>query len=219
MRTLTVPEMNDYYLQLCYGKNPIFIADPIDRSNGPNKNIEGVRNYFKRWSILSKRIQDMFIRAFSKEAMLHDERKFPDEKEWQRALLQYRSLFVKCPICGKETLIDDTPLICKCCHQKYPVYGVFKVENYEIPIVKNGGIFQEHIDDFSDTDVHFVPKRISIVRVNSKKGIVALENISSINWTYKYPDGKYGTIKLGEYVALVNDTEIKVGGTTIVVKM
>ena len=161
----------------------------------------------------------MFIRAFSKEAMLHDERKFPDEKEWQRALLQYRSLFVKCPICGKETLIDDTPLICKCCHQKYPVYGVFKVENYEIPIVKNGGIFQEHIDDFSDTDVHFVPKRISIVRVNSKKGIVALENISSINWTYKYPDGKYGTIKLGEYVALVNDTEIKVGGTTIVVKM
>ncbi len=220
VRTLTVPEMNDYYLQLCYGKEPIFIADPTDRSNGPNKNIEGVRNYFKRWPILSKRMQDMFIRAFSKEAMLHDERKFPDEKEWQRALLQYRSLFVKCPVCGKETLIDDAQPVCKCCCQKYPVYGVFKVENYEVPIIKNGGIFQEHLDNFSgDVTVQYDPKRISVVRVNSKKNLVALENMSTINWTYKYPDGKYGTIKPGEYVALVNDIEIKINGTTIVAKM
>ena len=68
VRTLSVPEMNDYYLQLCYGKDPIFIADPTDTSNRPDKAIKGVRNYYKRWPILSKNMQDMFIKAFSKEA-------------------------------------------------------------------------------------------------------------------------------------------------------
>lgn len=81
VRTLTVPEMNDYYLQLCYGKDPIFIADPTDRSNGPSDKIEGVRNYFKRWPILSNNMQDMFIRAFSKEAMLKNEKLYPTERE------------------------------------------------------------------------------------------------------------------------------------------
>ena len=79
--------------------------------------------------------------------------------------------------------------MCKCCKKSYTIYGIFKIgNNYDVPIVKNGGIFQEHIDDFCDLDMHFISKRISIVRVSSKKGIVALENTSSTNWTYKYPD-------------------------------
>lgn len=219
VRTLTVPEMNDYYLQLCYGKDPIFIADPNDRSNGPSKEIEGVRNYFKRWPILSISMQKMFIRAFSKDAMLRDERLYPSEKEWQRALLQYRSLFIKCPLCGKETLIEGAKPICKCCKKPYSVYGVFKIGNYDVPIVKNGGVFQEHIDDFSDSVAQFDPKRISVVRVNSKKGIIALENISTTNWTFKKKDGQFGTVKPGEYVSLESEMEIKIGSTQIITKM
>lgn len=83
--------------------------------------------------------------------------------------MQYRSLFVKCPVCGKETLIDSDKTICKCCKKPYPVYGVFKVGNYDVPIVKNGGIFQEHVDNFDDPMAQFEPKRISVVRVNSKR--------------------------------------------------
>lgn len=219
VRTLTVPEINDYYIQLCYGKDPIFIADPTDRRNGPSREIEGVRNYFKRWPILSSSMQSMFVRAFSKKAMLEDEHVYPSGKEWQRALLQYRSLFIKCPLCGKETLIEGATPVCKCCKKPYPVYGVFKIGRYHIPIVKNGGIFQEHIDDFYAFDLQFISKRISIVRVNSKKGIVALENMSSTDWTFKTKNGRFGIVKPGEYVCLSSEMEIKIDSSKVVIKM
>jgi len=220
VRTLSVPEMNDYYLQLCYGSDPIFIADPTDRSNGPSKEIDGVRNYFKRWPILSASMQNMFIQAFSKEAMLKNEKLYPSEKDWQRTLLQYRSFFVKCPVCGKETYVEGSRnATCKCCGKQYPVYGAFSVNNYVFPIVKGGGIFSEHIDDFSDSVAQFDPKRISIVRVNSKKGIIALENISDSRWSFKKKDGQFGTVKPGEYVTLSDGMEIKISSTSVSVSL
>jgi hypothetical protein len=161
----------------------------------------------------------MFIRAFSKEAMLKDEKKYPTEKEWQRALLQYRSLFIKCPVCGKETLIEGDKPKCRCCKKPYPIYGVFKVGKYDIPIVKNGGISQEHIDDFSDSIAQFDPKAISIVRISSKKGIIALENTSTINWTFKKKNGEFGTVKPGQYVSLDNEMEIKISTSKIIVNV
>ena len=222
VRTLNVPEMNYHYLQLCYGKDPIFIADPTDRSNGPSKEIEGVRNYFKRWPLLTKSVQNTFIRAFSKEAMLHNESKFPLGKDWQRVLLQYRSWFVKCPVCGKETLYQGEP-VCKCCHEKYPVYGYLRISNhgkYNIPIVKDGGIFQEHVDDFDvDNTLQFEPKRISRVRVKSAANLVALVNFSESKWVYHYADGTSGSVNKDEYVQLKNKMEIKINGVKITVSM
>ena len=222
IRTLNVPAMNDYYLQLCYGKDPIFIADPTDRSNAPSKDIDGVRNFFKRWPLLTNSVQNTFIQAFSKEAMLHNEDKFPLEKEWQRVLLQYRSYFVKCPVCGKETLYQGKSE-CKCCHEKYPVYGYLRISNhgkYNIPIVKDGGIFQEHVDDFDvDNTLQFEPKRISRVRVKSAANLVALENRSTSKWRYSFPDGTSGTVSPGEFVQLKNQMKIKVDGVDITVMM
>ena len=221
IRTLTVPEMNDYYLQLCYGKEPIFIADPTDRSNAPSKDIDGVRNFFIRWPLLTKKLQEMFIQTFSKEAMLHNEKKFSMEKDWQRALLQYRAYFVKCPVCRKETLYRGEP-ICSCCHKKYPIYGYFKFSNpgaYKVPIIKNGGIFQEHIDDFAVANVQFKPERISVVRVNSAKNLVALENLSTSKWRYSFPDGTSGTVSSGEFIPLKDQTKIKIGDEEITVTM
>ena len=69
-----------------------------------------------RWPLLTKKLQEMFIQTFSKEAMLHNEKKFSMERDWQRALLQYRAHFVKCPVCGRETLYRGEP-ICSCCHR------------------------------------------------------------------------------------------------------
>ena len=221
IRTLTVPEMNDYYLQLCYGKDPIFIADPTDRSNAPSKDIDGVRNFFIRWPLLTKKLQEMFIQTFSKEAMLHNEKKFSMERDWQRALLQYRAHFVKCPVCGRETLYRGEP-ICSCCHKKYPIYGYFKFSNfgaYKVPIIKNGGIFQEYIDDFAVANVQFKPERISVVRVNSAKKLVALENLSTSKWRYSFPDGTSGTVSSGEFIPLKDQTKIKIGDEEITVTM
>ena len=226
VRTLNVPEMNDYFLQLCFGKDPIFIADPTDRSNGPNKDIEGLSNYFKRWPKLNKGMKDMFIRAFSKEAMKQDEKLFPDERSWQRELLRYRSLFVTCPLCGRETMLETEAItasndaVCKCCKNSYHVYGMFEVgRNYNVPIIKNGGLFQEHIGNFSDTIQQFDPKRISVVRISSKNNLVALVNISDKVWSYKNPDGGFGTVKKEQYVPLMNGTVITIDNEKINVKM
>lgn len=221
VRTLSMPEMNDYFIQLYYGKDPIFIADPNDRSNGPNKDIEGVSNYFVRWPLLNKGMKETFIKAFSKEAMTKDEKKYPDERTWQRELLRYRSLFVKCPLCGKETQLESiTDVKCKCCKRKIDVYGTLTIgKNYFVPIVKGSGIYQEHIDDFDYTEKQFEPQRISVIRVSSKNNLVALENLSDKTWQYKAKDGSYGVVKKNQFVPLVDGTEIKIENEKITVKM
>ncbi len=218
VRTLSVPEMNDYFLQKCYGSDPIFIADPTDNSNGPNRSIDGVSNFYVRWPLLSSGMRDLFTRAFSKKAMLENENLFPSERDWMRELLKYRSTFIKCPACGYETIYSEGH-ICPLCNSHYTVYGSLKAENYILPIVKGNYVSQEHLDDFSDTSIQFVPRKIGVVKVNEQKRICGLLNMSDRNWIFAAADGKPNTLRPNETMVLTDGMTINIGNDTITVNM
>lgn len=215
VRTLRVPEMNDYYLQLHYGKQPLFIADPNDHSNGYSEEIH--RNFYRRWPLMTKQIKDLFTKNFSQEAMLKNEAKYPLESDWCKALLQFRTYFLKCPVCGKETYMDNINPSCKCCKKPYPVYGLIKAGNYNIPIVKDVGLYQEHIDNFS-TEEQFYSRKIGIIRTKSSENLVAVKNLSNINWSFEI-NGKTGVIEAGGTYKLVNGMLIKIGNATMNVNL
>ena len=217
VRTLRVPEMNDYYLQLHYGKQPLFIADPKDRSNGYSEEIH--KNFYLRWPLMTKQIKELFIKTFSQEAMLQNEAKYPLESDWCKALLQFRTYFLKCPLCEKETYMDDVNLhpVCKCCKKTYPVYGLLKVGNYNIPITKDVNLYQEHIDNFA-TEEQFYPKKIGIIRTKSSENLVALTNLSNRSWGLVL-NGKIGSIEAGGTCKLVDGISLKIENSTAVVNL
>ncbi|MBR1592026.1 MAG: serine/threonine protein kinase [Ruminococcus sp.] len=209
VRTLSAPEMNDYYLQLHYGKQPLFIADPNDKSNGYTQEIHG--NFFRRWPLMTKQIKELFTRTFSQEAMLKNEAKYPIETEWCKALLQFRTYFLRCPLCGKETYNDSSSPVCKCCKKPYPMHGIINIGKYNIPIVKDVGIYQEHIDDFS-TEEQFYSKRIGTVRTKSSENLVAVSNLSDINWSLDL-NGKSGIAEAGGTFRLFDGMSVKIGNS------
>lgn len=214
VRTLRVPEMNDYYLQLHYGKQPLFIADPDDRSNGYSEEIH--QNFYRRWPLMTRQIKELFTKTFSQEAMLQNEAKYPIEADWCRALLQFRTYFLKCPVCEKETLYDASS-VCKCCKKPYPMLGLLKAGNYNIPIVKDVYLYQEHIDDFS-TEEQFCSRKIGIIRTKSSENLVAVKNLSNVSWSFVL-NGKTGIVEAGGTCKLVNGLSLKIGNSTITVHL
>ena len=221
VKALSVPEMNDYYLQKHYGKEPLFIADPVDHSNGPNREIH--RNFYLRWPLMTNTMKQLFTRTFSQEAMLQNESKYPLEIEWCRALLQFRTYFFKCPLCEQETFLDSDPPVCKCCGRQYPVLGMLKVNGvngshgYKIPLVKDVCIFREHLDDFSTTE-QFVSQPVGMVRTKISEGSAGLTNISKANWTYTI-DGKIYTCSPKQTVKLRSGMAIRNGNRDVTVHM
>ena len=215
VRTLSSPEMNDYYLQLHYGKNPLFIADPNDSSNRYSKEIH--KNFCNRWPLMTKNIKNLFTATFSQQAMANDD--YPIESDWCKALLQFRSYFLTCPLCGKETYMDSPDLkpVCKCCKKPYTVYGLLKIEDYNIPIVKNVGIYEEHISNFAKPE-QFYSRKIGIIRTKSDANVVALDNISDINWKIKF-NGETSIIEPKKKYQLMNGMTIKINDISISVKL
>ena len=78
--------------------------------------------------------------------------------------------------------------VCKCCKKPYSVYGLLKVENYNIPIVKNAGLYAEHISNFA-TEEQFCSEKIGVILTKAEQNIVAVRNISNKRWGIKLPNG------------------------------
>lgn len=215
VRTLSEKVMNEFKLRKHYGEIPLFIADDNDHSNGPNKEVH--KNFYTRWPLLSEELKNLFRSAFSQEAMLRTER-FPLERDWCKALLQYRTNLIRCPECDRETLIDDhSKPVCKCCKRPYDIYGILKVNNYSIPLVKNVGVYVEHLDDFSD--VEYKSEKIGIIKTRKSDGVTGLLNLSDSVWSWKETNGKVGTVTPGDVLILKNGMTIKANGQEMTVNL
>ncbi|UTC63035.1 hypothetical protein E4O05_03830 [Treponema sp. OMZ 787] len=96
-----------------YCLNPIFIFDPVDKSNRPNPDIH--KNALLFWSIYPKHIQDVFIKAFAKEHIQCNGNGREDrviEKTWLKELTRLRSELAICPFCGEETFFRYAKRAC-----------------------------------------------------------------------------------------------------------
>jgi DNA-binding helix-hairpin-helix protein with protein kinase domain len=86
-----------------YGEHPVFIFDPRDESNAPDPAVH--LGAFKRWPFLPRYAQDLFIKAFSQEAM-HDPARRVLEIDWIRLFIRMRGELWLCPSCGTVYFAD-----------------------------------------------------------------------------------------------------------------
>jgi serine/threonine protein kinase len=156
-----------------YGENPVFVWDPNDNSNRP---IQGLhKGAITRWPFLPSYVQELFIRAFSKEVMDDPSRRII-EQEWLRTFIRMRSEIYKCH-CNEIYFADPVnPNPCPACKKQntFPFY--IKTYRYNLPVHQRTKLYACHTEKDSD-DFETLTGEVS-----AKGNDFELKNVSGKNW-------------------------------------
>ena len=202
--------LTEGYQKSFFGENPVFIADPTDDSNRPVSGEEHNRNFRIRWPLLSEEVRELFIKAFSKEAMF-EQKGFsaPIDIVWCRTLLQYRSDLVACPYCNCQVVYNTKTHTCMKCRRDIAAPGYLKTGHYEIPLFKGSTLLAEHINDFESENYDNTVIGEIIVAKNDSSAI-GLRNLSDNQWQYE-KNGSYTYAKKNDVIHLSKGRKIRIG--------
>ena len=184
-KVLSCPCMTEELEKKLNGKGCIFILDPTDDSNRP---VRGVHtNVIRRWPLFPNLLRDAFIRTFSREAIVSPTKRLMD-RSWQNLLVQVRSLYVKCPICGKYTFIniDQNATVCLECGKSIVKPFVLKLGKYTIPLVPEQKIYQ--CQTSSENDYNKIVGEV--IRNPKDPNKWGLRNLSGTQWTVSTSTGE-----------------------------
>ena len=128
------------------------------------------------------------------------------DKQWHNILLQIRSDFTSCPLCGKPTFIDpmNPHKTCIYCQKPMSPYAYLKVSRFTIPLVEKQIIYDCLVT--SQTDY----KKIAgeVVLKNDEAGII---NQSAYPWTVTLLDGKVRIVNPGMGMPIRKGLKVKFG--------
>lgn len=172
-----------------FGFNSVFIMDPTNTKNRP---VPGVHNnVIRRWGVFPSFLGKAFCKTFSSGAIQDPTQRLMD-KQWTNILLQIRSMYAKCPHCGKETFVDVMGQAARCIYCQKPISTTsLKVGRFTIPLLEKQPIYSCLISDEQDGNV-------KAGEVVVKGGAVGVKNTSDTPWTAILPDGSVRIINKGE---------------------
>ena len=78
-KALSNPALTQEIVKNIYGKKAVFVFDPYDDSNRPAKIGGAIMS--RRWEILPNKIKEAFVKAFSRELIIHPDMRIT-ESEW-----------------------------------------------------------------------------------------------------------------------------------------
>ncbi len=185
------------------GFSSVFIMDPTDAKNRPVPGLHN--NVIKRWPLYPTLLASAFIKTFSKEAILDQTKRLMD-RQWHNILLQIRSMFVKCPNCGKEIFLDvqQPQKPCAYCNRPSPAFNSLKTGRFTIPLVKDQTIYDCQVTGQTDYD-------LKAGEVIAKNGQMGMRNLSSYPWTVTLPDGTFRLVNSGSGMPIMAGLKIKFG--------
>lgn len=138
-RYLSARGMTAELEMLSYGTEPLFIMDPDDPSNGPDRNLTPNIYYF--WDPIPDYVREIFLQAFSQKGLKIPNAR-PSENAWMQALARFRSDIVQCS-CGNDIFLKDIKnCICDGCGKRIPVPYVLSLDSYPIPGIPGRVIYR-----------------------------------------------------------------------------
>lgn len=141
--------MDIHAMNKLYGKNPIFIYDPNDKSNRPVKGYQD--NVIIYWELYPQVIRDLFIKSFTVGLTAPNKR--VTEKEWLEAFANLLSGIVLCPKCGAEVFFDaqkhDNGIAQTCwnCKSIVPMPATLIVGKSRVLLQKDAKLYAHHSFD------------------------------------------------------------------------
>ena len=185
-----------------FGFDSVFIMDPVNKKNRPVPGLHN--NVIRRWGVYPSFLGRAFCKTFSNEAIKDPTQRLMD-KQWYNILLQVRSMFVKCPHCGKGTFVDvyEPDSRCVYCQEQIAMLSL-KVGRFTLPLLEKQPIWACMISTESDMN-------IKTGEVIVKHGVVGIKNISKTQWTVIQPDLSVKIINKGDSFHVQKGLKVRFG--------
>jgi len=188
-----------------YGESPVFVWDPNDNSNRP---VQGIHiGAIKRWPLLPPYLQEIFTRAFSKEALFDPMQRLL-KQDWLRLFIRMRSEIFKCPSCSGVYFADPVnPNPCSGCQTKniFPFY--IKTYRYNLAVHQRTKLYTCHMEKDSD-DFEILTGEVSV-----KDGSFEMKNLTDRSWSVADGDA-VSSVASGAAFVLKKGLQIGFGSST-----
>ncbi|WP_044149199.1 protein kinase domain-containing protein [Candidatus Epulonipiscium viviparus] len=198
-----VPALTPKIQEELYGSNPVFIMDPKNKSNGPDKIIH--RNSLLIWPALPDYIKEIFLKAFSEKSFTKPSAR-PTEIEWLKVFTRFRSSIISCS-CGNEIFANGGVAICEKCGRNAGVSFELNLGEYSIPALKGSRIYKCQI---SITDDNQALDPVALITQNPKSGKLFIENKSGHNWNAITSKGEPRKVATNEAVPLKEGIQLTI---------
>ncbi len=189
-----------------YGKEAVFVYNPMDSSNRPDSTIH--KNSVLFWAYCPDSLKQMFQKALSHEAIIDPNNRVSD-KDWKELFLNLRRTLIVCPKSpkGKDHDFMTDSMVNKCirCKDSIVVNTILHFSD-NTDYVVSGHKFV-YIND------EMTPIACGVMRINDdgtyEQGV---RNISNTTWNIQTPSGKLMQIEPGKNMPLRNGMQIRFRG-------
>jgi len=214
-KALSIKCMDLPAMEKLYGKEPLFIFDPFDRSNEPD--IVEQLNAIDYWKMYPQFLKLLFIKAFT------DGLKDPDrrvrESEWREAMERLQDSIFYCS-CSLENFYDPDSLkalggkpgTCWSCNKELQLSPRMRIGKNNIVMLNlDTKLYPHHIDNMQTHN--FTAPVGEISRNPNNPNIWGLKNLSKTKWVITTADGTVKDIEPQRSLTLADGTKINFGNT------
>jgi len=201
-------------MNILYGRNPVFIYDPVDKSNRPVKGIHDNALIF--WPLYPQFIRDLFIRSFT-SGIKDPSNGRVTETEWRNSLIKLRDSIFYCRHCNNENFYDmannGKTGNCWSCGIELVLPWRIRIGNKTtVMLYLNSKLYDYHLCDDPKIYNPLNPPLAEVTQHPNKPSIWGLKNISGRKWSFTTPaDLTPKDIDPGRSVQLGVGTKINFG--------
>ncbi|MEV6579647.1 protein kinase [Streptomyces sp. NPDC051582] len=223
-RELAIHCLDEVAEHKLYGRQPLFVFDPQDRSNAPDPTEQAT--VLATWAAAPDSLRELFTKNFT--AGLHDPSTRVRESQWRDTLRAVLDAVVECAHCGRQNMTEPRsadPGTCWGCGSTLvlPPRLVLTTPpprtEHHILLHRSSRVQAHHLapeparHDYGDGTLVAV-----LTEHPQRPGRFGLANRSASTWTGTRADGSTQHIDPGQTVPLRSGLELDFGGARAVVR-
>lgn len=215
-----VPCLTPEVQKKLYGSEPLFIMDPLDKSNAPDPRVHV--NLRAVWPCLPVYMQELFLKAFSKQSFENPNAR-PKELDWIKTLVRFRSEIVACPMCQQKNdyndIFTEQGRSCKCdkCGKELVIPYRLEFAEYSVPAIYDSRIYRCQLGPCNADDALTPVARIAY-NDPSRPNSLSIKNLTEGVWNAVTPSGKDKHVKSKEFIPLIDGIKFVIKNEEITIK-
>lgn len=187
-----------------YGENPIFIFDPLNKSNSLPSDAE--YNTPRRfWQLCPEPLKKLFTKAFTRGLINPNER--VTEGEWQSTFVELGDCIVPCPCDNAENFWHENirELRCWYCGNKIEVPVRLRISTpsgkKNLILNRTTKLYERHINPYADESIR---NNVigELIKNPNNPDAWGLKNLSKNIWRMQMTDNSFKEVKAGKAAQL-----------------
>lgn len=196
-----------------YGSEPVFIFDPVDKSNQPVRGFHD--NALAFWPLYPAFLKNLFTQSFT-DGIRDPNHGRVRETTWRTAMSRLRDAIFYCG-CGAENFYDGDALkaaggnsgSCWACGRTLQLPPRMRIGKSVVMLNHDAKLYAHHLDDAAPFDFRLPVAEVT--RHPSDPGRWGLKNLTGGQWTATGSDGTVREVGPGRNLLLTIGTRIHFG--------